>query len=72
MFRATIELDDGNPFRFSGQPVPYDLQILRQHVLARAGRVRQVELRLARDQRAAVASVLRELEGRGVRVVLRP
>jgi hypothetical protein len=72
MFHATVHPDAGPPFRLSGQVVPYDLQVLREHVLARIGRATRVEVRSAPAHRPAVARALQDLERRGIEVVLRP
>ena len=36
MFHATISTETCEPLHFSGQVAPYDLQVLREHVLAAA------------------------------------
>jgi hypothetical protein len=72
MFHATIHPAAGRPLRLSGQVAPYDLQMLREHVLARKGRATRVEVRSPSAHRQAVARALQDLERRGVQVVLRP
>ena len=70
MFHATIRSGSEEPLRLSGEVVPYDLQVLREHVLARRARTR-VEVRLAPALRPAFLHALRDLGRRGVELVLR-
>jgi hypothetical protein len=72
MFHATITSDACRPLRLSGAVVPYDLQVLRDHVLARAGRRTRVEVRLPEALRPAFERALRDLSRRGVDLVLAP
>jgi hypothetical protein len=73
MFRAVITSDDGGgqpAFQFSGEVSPYDLSILREHVLRRRGErgVLQVVLRTARGQRPRILQWLGDLARYGVNV----
>jgi hypothetical protein len=70
MFHAVIQNESGQPFRVSGQVVPYDLQVLREHVLARAGRRTRVEVRFPPALRPALERALRDLVRHGVDLVL--
>ena len=70
MFHAVIQSESGRPFRVSGQVVPYDLQVLREHVLARAGRRTRVEVRFPPALRPALERALRDLARHGVDLVL--
>ena len=70
MFHATIRSDAQEPLRFSGEPSPYNLQTLRDHVLARRGPGTRVEVRIASGLHAAIRRALRNLERRGVVLVL--
>ena len=72
MFHATIHCETQEPFRVSGHVVPYDLQVLREHVLARRGRGTRVEVRLPEALKAAFRRALSDLERRGVELVLEP
>ena len=72
MFHATISSDAHQPFRLSGQVVPYDLQVLRDHVLARAARGTRVEVRFPPALRATLERALRDLARRGIDLVLEP
>ena len=72
MFHAVIQSDAGHPFRVSGRVVPYDLQMLRDHVLARAGRLTRVEVRFPPALRPALERALRDLAHRGIDLVLEP
>ena len=71
MFHATIHADDGSPLHLTGDVVPYDLEVLRQHVLARAARggATRVEVRLAAGRRPAIERALRDLARRGIELV---
>ncbi len=70
MFQAIIRTDAAEPLRLSGQVVPYDLEVLREHVLARAGRRTRVEVRLPAALRPALLRALRDIGRRGVELVL--
>jgi len=72
MFHATILRDAGRPLRVSGQVVPYDLQVLREHVFARGPRATRLEVRLPASLRAVFVRALRDLEQRGIELVLEP
>jgi hypothetical protein len=72
MFHAVISGDAQEPFRLSGQVAPYDLQVLREHVLARRGRNTRVEVRLAATEHHALRRALGDMAGRGVTLVLQP
>jgi hypothetical protein len=71
MFHATIRSEAHQPFRFSGAVVPYDLEVLREHVLARAGRSTRVEVRVPLAARGAFVRALRGLDARGIVLVVR-
>lgn len=71
MFRATIQPDSARPLCVSGEVVPYDLQVLRDHVLARCRRGARVEVRLASGLHAAFRRALGDLDRRGIELVLR-
>jgi hypothetical protein len=70
MFHATIRSDSQGPLRVSGEVAPYDLQVLREHVLARRGRGTRVEIRLAPALREALLRALSDLGRRGVELVV--
>jgi len=70
MFHATIRMGSEEPLRLSGQVVPYDLEVLRQHVLARRGQHTSLEVRLAPALRPALLRALGDLRRRGVELVL--
>ena len=70
MFHATIRSDSQDPMCVSGEVLPYDLQLLREHVLARGGRGTRVEVRLAPALRAAFLRALSDLGRRGVELVV--
>jgi hypothetical protein len=72
MFHAVISAEAQEPFRLSGQVVPYDLQVLREHVMSRRGRNTWVEVRLATTEHRAVLRALGNMAGRGVTLVLQP
>ena len=71
MFRATIRAGSEEPLRLSGDVVPYDLQVLREHVLARRGLRTRVEVCLAPGLRPLFLRALSDLGRRGVELVLR-
>jgi hypothetical protein len=70
MFRATICPGSERPLCVSGEVVPYDLQVIRDHVLARCGRGARVEVRLASGLHAAFRHALRGLGRRGIELVI--
>ena len=70
MFRATIRAGSEEPLRLSGDVVPYDLQVLREHVLAR-GLPTRLEVRLAPALRPAFLRAVRDLGRRGIELVFR-
>ena len=70
MFHATIRSDAQETFRLSGEPSPYNLQLLRDTVLARRGPGTRVEIRIASALHAAIRRALRNLERRGIELVL--
>ena len=70
MFHATIRSDAQETLRLSGEASPYNLQMLRDHVLARRGPGTRVEVRTASPLHALIRRALRNLEARGVVVVL--
>jgi hypothetical protein len=70
MFHAIIRSESQGPLRVSGEVAPYDLQVLREHVLARGGRGTRVEIRLAPALREALLRALSDLGQRGVELVL--
>jgi len=55
----------------SGDVVPYDLQVLREHVLARRGLPTRLEVRLAPALRPAFLRAVRDLGRRGIELVFR-
>jgi hypothetical protein len=69
MFHATIH-GGARAFRLSGAVTPYDLQTLREHVLARRGRGTRVEVRLPERLRDAFVRALGDIERRGVTLVI--
>ena len=71
MFHAVIRSDTQEPLRLCGEASPYNLQVLRDH-LVRRGRGTRVELRLAGAYRPALERVLRDLDRLGVVVVVEP
>ena len=72
MFHALISADAQEPFRLSGQVAPYDLQVLREHVMSHRGRNTRVEVRLAAAEHRTVLRVLGDMARRGVTLVLQP
>jgi hypothetical protein len=70
MFHATIHSGADEPLHVSGEVAPYDLEVLREHVLARRGRAMRVEVRLPAGQRAALLRALGNLHRRGIELVL--
>jgi hypothetical protein len=69
MFHATI-LEGERAFRLSGAVAPYDLQMLREHVLAGRRPGTRVEVRLPAPLRAAFVRALGDVERRGVTLVI--
>ena len=70
MFHAVIRTPTRGPLRVSGHVAPYDLQCLREHILARRGRGTRVEIRLVSPQIAALLRALRGLDALGVELVV--
>ena len=70
MFHATIQSGADEPLHVSGEVAPYDLEVLREHVLAGSGRAMRVEVRLPAAQRAAVLRALGNLNRRGIELIL--
>lgn len=70
MFHATIRDDDQPPLCLSGELTPYDLEVLREHVLARVRNGMRVQVRLASARRPLLERVLRDIVRRGVAVEL--
>ncbi len=72
MFHATIDTGAAVPLRLSGQVVPYDLEVLREHLLARRARVTRVDVRVAAADQDAFLRGLGDVGRRGVEVVFHP
>jgi hypothetical protein len=70
MFHATISTWAHGPLRVCGAVTPYELECLREHVLARRGRGTRVEVRLAAGDRPVVLHALGDLGRFGVELVL--
>jgi hypothetical protein len=70
MFDAVITGPAGRPLRVCGALTPYDLECLREHVLARRGRATRVEVRLAPADRAMLLRTLGDLARFGVELVV--
>ena len=70
MFHATIDTGAAEPLRLSGEVVPYDLQVLREHVLARRGRVARLDVRVALADHGALLRALGDVQRRGIEIVL--
>jgi hypothetical protein len=70
MFHAVIRTDSHEPLRVCGDVVPYDLEVLREHVLARAGRRTRVEVSLPEALRPLLLRALRDVSRRGVELIL--
>jgi hypothetical protein len=70
MFNATITVGLEHPVHVSGQIVPYDLQVLREHILARGSRGARVEVKLPPAARQAFARAFRDLATRGIDFVI--
>jgi len=71
MFHAVIRSAESDPLCLSGEASPYNLQVLRDHLLARRGRQTRVEVRLAPSLEPVLRRALRGLERHGVTVVVR-
>jgi len=69
MFRAVIRSDEDEQVCVSGEASPYNLQILRDHVLARRRPGTRVEVRFASPTTTSlVRRALRDLDRHGVTV----
>lgn len=71
MFHATIRSEEGRPLQLSGEASPYNLETLRDH-LARHGAGTRVEIHLAAALQPALRRALRDVERRGVVLVVEP
>jgi hypothetical protein len=72
MFRAVISGDASERVCVSGEASPYNLQVLRDHALARRGPGTRVEVRLAPPAlESTLRRALRDLDRRGITVVVR-
>ncbi len=72
MFQATIHTGSDSPLHLSGRAEPYDLEVLREYLLARRSVVGRVEIRLPAAKRDLLLRVLGRVAGRGVELVLAP
>jgi hypothetical protein len=73
MFHATIRCATQEPLRLSGEVTPYDLQVLREHVLARRRQgTTRVEVRLPPALRSVFLRALSDLGRRGIQLIVRP
>ena len=70
MFHAVIHSPAKGPLRLSGNVEPYDLQCLREHILARRGHGTRVEIRLKSEPVRAVLRALRGLDVLGVELLV--
>jgi len=71
MFHAIIHSDSHEPLTLSGEASPYNLQLLREHVLrGRPGT--RVEVRMPSALQPAFLRLVQELERRGVELVFAP
>ena len=71
MFHAVIRSETQEPLRLCGEASPYNLQVLRDHVLARRAPGTRVEVRLAVPALESVLRrALRDLDRRGVTLVV--
>ena len=71
MFRAVIRSDENEQVCVSGEASPYNLQILRDHILARRGPRTRVEVGFASPATASlVRRALRDLDRHGVTVIV--
>jgi hypothetical protein len=66
MFHATIHDDGRAAFCVSGRVAPYDLEVLREHVVARLRSGLRVEVRLPAALHPLVDRALRDVARRGV------
>ena len=72
MFHATIDTGAAVPLRLSGHVVPYDLEVLREHLLASRARVTRVDVRVTPADQDAFLAALRDVGRRGVELVVHP
>ena len=70
MFHAVIRSEETDPLCLSGEASPYNLQVLREHVLARRGRRTHVEVRLSPALEPVLRRALGDLDRRGVTLVV--
>ena len=70
MFSAIITCGVERPVHLSGEVVPYDLQVLREHILARANRAPRVRVKLQAASRQAFAKAFRDLAARGIDLII--
>jgi len=70
MFHAIIHDDDRKPFCISGHITPYDLGLLRDHIIARLRANLRVEVRLPATHHPLVDKALRPAARRGVTVTV--
>jgi len=70
MFSATITCGVERPVHLTGEVVPYDLQVLREHILARANRGPRVQVKLKAASRQAFARAFRDLAERGIDLII--
>jgi len=70
MFHAVIHTPAKGPLRVSGSVEPYDLQCLREHILARGARGTRVEIRLKSALVRALLRALRGLDTLGIELVV--
>ena len=70
MFHATIHEDDPKPFCIAGHVTPYDLELLRDHLIARLRTTLRVEVRLPATDHPLVDRALRPAARRGVTVTV--
>jgi len=69
MFQATIRTAAQDAVRFSGEVSPYNVQLLREHAVRRGPGTR-IEVRAASPLHPTLRRALRDLDRRGVLVVL--
>ena len=72
MFHAVIKSKQSGPLSVTAEASPYNFQMLREHVLARSGPGTRVEVRLASASHPALRRALRDLDRRGVVLVVHP
>ena len=72
MFHATIHNGSDQPFHVSGRVAPYDLELLREHVLAHGRAGTRVEIRLADAKRGELLRALGSIVRRGVELHIAP